>query len=135
MLARCVLITNNPAFFSHQQHGLVVRPVHDTGHAVMCATRDAIHAGWTLLNHPLYGNYRPHQQPFRSMVLSAPAGCVSPTVPEVNAESLHFVEQALDVYAVSAHNWATPDNVPLHMHKDCSAIDVALMQETLSTID
>lgn len=134
MLARCMLITNNPAFFGHQQHGLVVRPVHDTAHAVLCAARDNIHLGWTLLNHPLYGNYRPYQQPFRSLVLSAPLGADSASPPSVDPESLHFVEQALDVYATCVHAWATPDNVPPHMHSDCSQIDAALLQETLGTL-
>lgn len=133
MLTRYTLITNNPVFFEYQQAGLEIRPVNDTAHAVMCAARDAIHTGWTLLNHPLYGNYRPYQQPFRSLLLSAPESSAA-SVPCVNAESLHFLEQALDVYATCVHSWATPDNVPAHMHKDCSVIDAALMEETLRTI-
>ncbi|MEG2139989.1 MAG: GrdX family protein, partial [Bilophila sp.] len=85
---------------------------------------------WRLLNHPLYGNFRPYHQPFRSMLLAAPA-CTSALVPDVDMESLNLVEQALAVYESCADRWATPENVPTEMFTDCSFLDCALLQATL----
>lgn len=130
MLARPLLVTNNPALFASQRNGLDVSPVFGTAHEVMCLARDRVHLGWRLLNHPLYGNYRPYQQPFRSLLV-APG---QRQKPDVDPESLHLLEQAFAVYDSCADRWATPDNVPPEMLADCSVIDMELMRETLTTI-
>lgn len=130
MLPCTLLLTNNPAFFASQRNGLEVQPIQGAAHDVMCVARDKVHMGWRLLNHPLYGNFRPNQQPFRSLLLVPPHNEPS----SVDLESLHLLEQAFAVYASCAKHWATPDNVPPEMFKDCSVIDAELMQATLSTV-
>lgn len=130
MLCCTLLISNNPAFFTVKRSGLEVCPVQGTAHDVLCAARDKVHLGWVLLNHPLYGNFRPNHQPFRSLLLSLPTQPAS----GFDAFSLHLVEQALAVYDSCPHLWATPDNVPPEMFQDCSFIDVELMQATLATV-
>lgn len=130
MLCCTLLITNNPAFFVSQRRGLNLCPMQCTAHEVLRAARDKVHLGWVLLNHPLYGNFRPNHQPFRSLLLSPPAQANS----SVDTFSLHLVEQALAVYDSCPHLWATPDNVPAEMFQDCSLIDVELMQATLATV-
>lgn len=138
-MVRCmVLLSNNPAFFSCRHNGLEVLPVRDTAYAVIVAARDRIHLGWRMLNHPLYGNFRPYHQPFRSILLAAPTcsdthaspACTQAVMP-VDTESLNLVEQALAVYESCADRWATPENVPTEMFTDCSFIDCELMKATL----
>ncbi|WP_165064623.1 GrdX family protein [Desulfovibrio sp. ZJ200] len=73
MAGRASLITNNPLFSTRSPAGLDVRLVDDDARAVLIRARDLVHRGWRLANHPLYGNFRPHQQPYRSIVLLVPA--------------------------------------------------------------
>lgn len=136
-----VLVTNNPRLFNAGHARLQVQPVQGTAHDVLCAARDRAHLGWQLLNHPLYGNFRPYHQPFRTVVLKAPeqvglpgtaAATVSP--PPVDAESLRLLEEALGVYLSCRRQWATPDNVPQEMYDDCAVIDEGLMSATLTQL-
>lgn len=69
MAGRASLITNNPLFSTHSPAGLDLRLLDDSARAVLICARDLVHKGWRLANHPLYGNFRPHQQPYRSLVL------------------------------------------------------------------
>jgi hypothetical protein len=99
---------------------------------VLLEGRDLIHAGWRLLHHPLYGNYRPYQQPYRSVLLAwrdAPAdlprgGDVQRTF--TDPESLHFIEEALEVFRNSPI--LTPDMASSSFLKDCSVLDFELMR-------
>ncbi|MCF4113817.1 GrdX family protein [Dethiosulfovibrio acidaminovorans] len=95
---------------------------------VVVAARDRIHLGWTLLNHPLYGNFRPYHQPFRSMFLRAPMDQSRPVVDET---SLSLVEKAIEVYLSCSDRWLIPNETPEVMYRDCSVLDYDLMKETL----
>lgn len=129
MARRMVLISNNPAFFSCEWQTIEIMPLQGSPHDVTVAARDHVHQGWRLLNHPLYGNFRPYHQPFRTLLLAAPQ--TSGIVPEVDQQSLELLEQALAVYRSCADRWVTPDNVPEEMYRDCSVIDRELMKATL----
>ena len=131
-MSRCMLlITNNPALNQAGHARLQVRLLEGTGLDVLCAARDNVHLGWRLLNHPLYGNFRPYHQPFRSIMLAPPAeeGALS-----VDNESLHLLEQAMAVYTSCINRLATPENVPQEMYADCSFIDVELMRATINSV-
>lgn len=117
---------------------------------VLLAARDLIHAGWRILHHPLYGNYRPYQQPYRSVLLEY--GLSASVVREqgrfpgesgqndadeasggapvqrvaVDPESLHFIEEALEVFRNSPI--LTPKMAPPSFLKDCSVLDFELMR-------
>lgn len=137
-MACCMLLlTNNPRLFTAGHSRLDVHTVDGTAHDVLCAARDKVHMGWRLLNHPLYGNFRPYHQPFRTVALQAPeqeaAACPAP-IAAVDAESLHLLEQAFAVYNSCERLWATPQNVPQEMYDDCAVIDEALMSATLAHI-
>ena len=92
------------------------------------AARDDIHHGWRLANHPLYGNFQPHQQPYRSLLLLPPLS--SP--PSVDASSLDFIEQAISRYA-AAPPPPSPDTLTETCRRDCAFIDAELMRATLET--
>ncbi len=128
------LITNNPLFFSLTKKGLTVLAHKDcTAHAVLFAARDMVHLGWRLLNHPLYGNFRPGQQPFRSLLLAAAHEYIAcaQTQPSLDLPSLELMEQALTVYEQCSVGDFGPQAVTPVMFEDCARIDEALMQATL----
>lgn len=128
MVRSLVLITNNPAFFSLHQEGLELVKLDGTGYDVVVAGRDRVHQGWTLLNHPLYGNFRPYHQPFRTMLLRAPE---RPEDFALDSDSLSLVERAAEVYLSCSDRWLTPETSPKSMYDDCSVLDYDLMKETL----
>lgn len=65
-----VVITNNP-----QVNALVGSKMKVVFHEektyleTMVAVRDLVFKGWKLITHPLYGNLKPHETPYRSIVI------------------------------------------------------------------
>lgn len=94
--------------------------------AVITAARDLIHAEWRLLHHPMYGNYRPNQQPYRSILLESPAsGAAKAQAPGIDAVSLHLIEEALLIYEKCP---ALPlEKAPLSLKKACAQLDCELL--------
>lgn len=94
--------------------------------AVITAARDLIHAEWRLLHHPMYGNYRPNQQPYRSILLESPAACAAKAhTSGVDALSLHLIEEALLIYENCP---ALPlEKAPLSLKKACAQLDCELL--------
>lgn len=124
-----VLISNNPAFLSLKRQDLEVLPVSGIACDVVIKARDLVHRGWILLNHPLYGNFRPYQQPFRTMLLRSPK--TNQAVPPVDRSSLTLVENAISVYMSCQDRWIAPDKSFKELYEDCSVLDYELMKETL----
>ena len=98
------------------------------------AGRQLIHTGWKMIQHPLYGNYRPHQQPYRSLILQYnPAaiqadGGLSRIIPD--DWSLHLIEEAINVYQSVA--MIVPEETPLSLREDCALLDFELMRLPLT---
>ena len=142
MCCRLALLTNNPEFdpagntaFARalDQARVTVVYVAAAARDVTAQARDRIHAGWRLLNHPLYGNFRPGHQPFRSLLLAPPHADAAGTggLPVTDPESLQFIEEALGVYDACAGAWALPERVSPALRHDCALLDRELMRETL----
>ena len=91
---------------------------------VVTAARDCIHSGWHLLHHPLYGNYRPYQQPYRSLLLKAPAVFAAAVSPDET--SLHLIEEALLVYGSVTP--LAPEKAPASLQDACAMLDCELMR-------
>ncbi|MDL2207177.1 GrdX family protein [Desulfovibrio sp. OttesenSCG-928-M16] len=100
---------------------------------VLLAARDRIHAGWKLLNHPLYGNFRPHQQPYRSLLLqnrqSAHAKADGIMRVEADAMSLHLLEEALALYRNAPV--LDPAEAPPALKEACAILDCELIRMPL----
>jgi hypothetical protein len=93
---------------------------------VLVAARDLIHKGHILLTHPLYGNFLPNQQPYRTLILSEPR----PEAP-VDQTSLNLIEEAVSVFRNYAGRWALPGQKKESIERDYALIDADLMQESL----
>ncbi len=95
---------------------------------VLLAARDLVHLGFKLLGHPLYGNYRPHQQPYRTLLLESQPPDAN-GIGVVDEYSLHLAEEAINVY--QSVRGITPDDAPQVFLEDCSFLDYELMRLTL----
>ncbi|MCL2009780.1 MAG: GrdX family protein [Synergistaceae bacterium] len=129
-----VLITNNPCF---QQ--LIEPPrltfLHGTSLDVLTTARDAVHLGSELLTHPLYGNLRPSQQPFRSILLKNPqppqregGKFVFPAY----LESISAIEDAVLLYAGYGSRLLAPESLTDAAREDCAFVDSELMRDSLT---
>ena len=83
------LLTNNPLFHAAAETDADLRSrlvfTDAPAQSVVVLARDRIHQGWRLLNHPLYGNFRPGHQPFRSLLLAAPSPVAGSTTAPLTA--------------------------------------------------
>ena len=123
MSCRFVLLTNNPRYQGRDDLPVDYRE-GAAGIEIVTAGRDLIHLGWQLLNHPLYGNFRPHQQPFRTLLLKKDEKA------PFDEYGLRLIEEAMGVYTACTRP-LTPALTPPRMLRDCSEIDFELMRETL----
>ncbi len=123
-MIRCVaLITNNPAYSLLSLPPDVLHTVQGSALDVCLRARDRIHLGAVLHHHPLYGNFQPRHQPFRTLLLSLDENS------SVDPFSLQLLEEALRVFSKDAP--LLPEDVPAIMLRDCSLLDFELMRRTL----
>ncbi|MEA4880225.1 MAG: GrdX family protein [Synergistaceae bacterium] len=124
MSCRRLLITNNPLLSKNISCSL---PVEGTSLDVLRLSRDHVHGGWAVLSSPLYGNLRPHQHPYRSVLIekseSQPGG--------VDLLSLELIENALLIYTSQEFSILSPEGMPEEVREDFACIDAELMKETL----
>ncbi len=124
-MIRCVaLITNNPAYSLLSLPPDVLHTVQGSALDVCLCARDRIHVGAVLHHHPLYGNFQPRHQPFRTLLVSDGEG------PGADPFSLQLLEEALRVFGKDAP--LLPEDVPAIMLRDCSLLDFELMRRTLT---
>lgn len=120
------IITNNNRYREPSWARSSVEFVNFAAMKVLLRGRDLIHQGWVLQNHPLYGNFRPYQQPFRTLLLAEPAG-----KGDVDAYSLELIANAIEVYENCGWPHILPEQCSEALREDCATIDMALMKETL----
>ena len=94
--------------------------------SVLKRARDLIHSGWELEANPLYGNLKPNQQPYRTLVLKSKKG---KTGLLVDHYSLQLIESAIAVYSDSVTR--EPGDMTDDIESDYKYVDFALMEETL----
>lgn len=116
-----LLTSNNRGLCQLVRRG---RWVNGSSMDVFVAVRDLVHRGCLLLTHPLYGNLRPHQQPFRSILLEEREGLV-------DLDSLSWIEEAVAVYRAEEGRVPLPDALPEGTRADYAFIDAELMRESL----
>lgn len=100
---------------------------------MLLAGRRFVHAGWHLLHHPLYGNFRPSQQPYRSLLFRP--GPWTPPTEDGSARivpddlSLRLMEAALTVY--QSGRILRPAQAPPALREACALLDFELMRSPL----
>ncbi len=134
MASRALIISNNPEFLDYPSSMADMRFVEGDALDVLICARDLAHKGWTLANHPLYGNFRPHQQPYRSLVMLPPNQEVAALRDDQGPFTpLGALEEALALYQSPVRK-SRPEDVPEHMRKDCALIDRELLRATLESL-
>ncbi len=129
MSGRVVLVTNNPRYLSNVTS---IDLVNGSSWDVLVKVRDMVHGGCKLLSHPLYGNLRPYQQPFRSAILSLKSDNGSSSVDEY---SLTLIEHALSVYRSCLDRLLLRGVLPPATEEDYAFMDMELMKQTLLQYD
>lgn len=124
MSCRRVLVTNNPLLKEKVDSCDFV-----TGSSldVLVRTRDFVHEGWVLLSHPLYGNLRPHQHPYRSILAETTQDKTA-----VDLLSLEYIENAIAIYSARSTRILLAEGMPEAVRQDFAFIDGELMKDSLS---
>ncbi|MDR1875856.1 MAG: GrdX family protein [Synergistaceae bacterium] len=117
-----VMMTNNSALCRIVPAGRLVK---GSSLDVLTAVRDAVHLGSLLLTHPLCGNLRPYQQPFRSVLMQENPGAL------VHLESLSMIEDAVLLYRSCRDRLVFPNMLPEPLRADYAFVDFELMKESL----
>ena len=117
-----VLITNNSILCHSTPSGRLVK---GSSLDVFINARNAIHRGSRLLTHPLCGNLRPYQQPFRSILIEENPGSL------VDLESLSIIEEAILVYRNCEDRLLLPEKLDELTRKDFAFVDFELMRDSL----
>lgn len=125
MFCRKMLVTNNPLL--HEQISSCDF-VEGNSLDVLVRTRNFIHEGWVLLSHPHYGNLRPHQHPYRSILMERPQGASS----GADLLSVEYIENAIAIYSSQSSRILSAEGIPDSVRQDFAFIDAELMKESLS---
>jgi hypothetical protein len=119
------LISNNPRIAALQSRyvNCDIQP-GKTAYGILLQVRDAVHLGYRLLTHPLHSSLKPNETPYRTVMISAqPAS-------GVDAESLNFIEEAIQTYARFWKDGALRGELE-HVRADFQAIDFDLIAKAI----
>jgi len=126
-----VLLTNNPCFQKSVDSSRL-QFFYGTSLEVLIAARDAIHLGSDLLTHPLCGNLRPNQQPFRSILLQNSEQKERSFNSTTYLESISTIEEAVLLYRSYGSRLLDPESLPAAIREDHAFVDYELMRESLT---
>lgn len=119
-----VCITNNEDLLECVDE---VKFVQGSAISVLTVARDMIHSGWKLVASPLYGNFKPSQQPYRTLILSCDKKDLQDSV---DSHSLQLIETAMSIYR-ECEIKRIPGEMPDQIERDYKYIDLALIEDTL----
>ena len=119
-----LIVTNNPmAAKEFAGQGEVRLYPEDTYREILVRARDLVYIGHRLCNHPLYGSLRPHETPYRTVVLSD-----RPQTPD--EEECLIMSEGI----TSFDTFPPPDRakMPRSMLEDYQMIDCSLVRNTFA---
>ena len=119
-----LIVTNNPmAAKEFAGQGEVRLYPEDTYREILVRARDLVYIGHRLCNHPLYGSLRPHETPYRTVVLSD-----RPQTPD-EEECLIMPETITRI-----DTFTPPDRakMPQRILEDYQMIDCSLVRNTFA---
>ncbi|MDR1730805.1 MAG: GrdX family protein [Synergistaceae bacterium] len=126
-MQKCVVVTNNPFLYRFVSSG---RFIEGSALHVLLDVRDSLHRGGKLLTHPLCGNLRPYQQPYRSVLTEENPARDKSGFP-IDLESISIIENAVLVYRSCEERLALPALLPETLREDYAFVDFELMRESL----
>ena len=120
----CVCITNNKDLAECVDDAELI---DGPAISVLTIARDMIHQGWKLVASPLYGNFKPAQQPYRTLILSREKK--DRHIP-ADRHSLELIESAMNIFR-ECEIKRIPGDMPDQIDSDYKYVDFALMEDTL----
>lgn len=120
-----MLITNNPMFKDYEDKDFInleiiykdVEPLE-----ILKIGRDYIHQNYKLLTHPLYGNFRPHELFYRTILIKKSE--------HLDPESLELIENSIlkieDILKKTQKRYASDEVI-----EDYAYIDFQIIKENM----
>lgn len=103
-----ILITNNSLVNETYKNDMKIIYLEELDYLnVLETVRDKIHAGHTLLTHPLSGSIKPNETPFKSVIISDEIGSLDFDSLNIIEESITTAKKFLDQKKI--RNW--PDRI------------------------
>jgi len=119
-----VVITNNPLVQEKYGQELNVDYEDISFREVLCKVRDLIHQGHRLLTHPLSGSVKPHETPYKSILVSAKAS-------KMDLQELSIIENSI----ITADKFAEKfPNMPQSVREDFQLIDCTLITSGIDAV-
>ena len=119
-----VVVTNNPLVNEKYGSELTVDYADIPFRDVLCKVRDLIHQGHRLLTHPLSGSVKPHETPYKSIL-------VSKNVEKMNLDELSIIENSI----ITADKFAEKfPNMPQSVREDFQLIDCVLITSGIDAV-
>ncbi len=128
------IVSNNPSIAELNTH--IKHTPRNNIHDVLMLVRDKIHLGGKLISHPLAGSVKPHETPYRSIIILNNHN-------ELDMDSLDKIEQAIERYQVlckanQQHLILTNEDIdatfPVKQSTDFQFIDLQLIKSCLDSL-
>jgi hypothetical protein len=124
MALEFIVITNNPLVQEKFADELNVDYEDIPFRDVLCKVRDLIHKGHRLLTHPLSGSVKPHETPYKSVLVTT-----KPSVMDLSEVSI--IENAI----ITADKFAEKfPNMPQSVKEDFQLIDCTLITSGIDAV-
>ncbi|MGM0421044.1 MAG: GrdX family protein [Bacillota bacterium] len=120
-----VLVTNNPLCLSKARENGIETVECDGLTQVIKCSRDLIHKGYKLVNHPLAGSVKPWANPYRSIMLIEGDS--------LDVDSLKVMENAINKYDQFEKDLTEDylEKISEPIRQDYSLIDYELIKEMI----
>ena len=119
-----VVITNNPLVYEKYMDELNVDYADIPFRDVLCKVRDMVYAGHPLLTHPLSGSVKPHETPYKSVLVGTKPG-------KMEQRDASIIENSI----ITADKFAEKfPNMPQHVREDFQLIDCTLITSGIDAV-
>jgi hypothetical protein len=124
MAMEFIVITNNPLVEEKYADELNVDYADIPFRDVLCKVRDLVHKGHRLLTHPLSGSVKPHETPYKSVLVSARPS-------QMDLGEVSIIENAI----ITADKFAEKfPNMPQSVKEDFQLIDCTLITSGIDAV-
>ncbi|MGN0663591.1 MAG: GrdX family protein [Negativibacillus sp.] len=119
-----IVVTNNPLVKEKYENELNVDYADISFRDVLCKVRDMIHKGHRLLTHPLSGSVKPHETPYKSILVSKQAT-------QMDLGEVSIIENSI----ITADKFAEKfPNMPQSVKEDFQLIDCTLITSGIDAV-